>query len=106
MPFTITRDLARARLPAALPPRLRERAPLLRGAGSVTLVLFRGAEVIGSREVAKALARLGPPPAGLVVAGPNFTAEAQALLAGVPAELLTEGEFFWTDQSFNTIRQL
>src|SRR3712207_7000744 len=55
---TLFRSLSRERIRSVLPPALRERAGLLRGDGPFALVVFRGHEVISSREVGTALGRL------------------------------------------------
>lgn len=105
MPFTISRDLDRQRALAALPPVLRNRgAAMLPGDGPFTLVIFRGASVISSRRVRKALARIGEAP-GVVAAGENFTAEAREALAGAGAHVVTLGDFHWTDARYAEIRQ-
>ena len=91
----------------ALPPPLRERgAAMLPGCdGPFTLITFRGAAVIASRRVRKALDRVAGAP-GLVAAAPNFTAEARALLAAAGASVVTAGDFHWTDERYAEIRQL
>jgi hypothetical protein len=106
MAFTIWRALPPERIRGVLPPALRKRAGLLRGDGPFALVVFRGHDVISSREVAKALGRLPRLEAGAVVAaGPDFTAEARDLLAAHGAQVLSEDDFFWTDASYVRIRQ-
>ena len=104
MAFTVWTELPIARVRGVLPPTLRARAGLVRGDGPFTLVVFRGHEVITSREAAKALARLGASDA-VVAAGPNFTAEAHAVLAARGAQVVAEGDFYWTDASYARIRQ-
>jgi hypothetical protein len=109
MAFTIWRRLAPDRVHGTLSPALRGRAEPIRGDGPFTLIAFRGHDVITSREVAKALGRLAPDGTdgadALIAAGPNFTAEARALLAARDAQLVTASEHPWTDLSYAAIRR-
>ncbi len=77
---------------------------MLPGDGPFTLVTFRGASVVSSRRVRKALDRVGPAP-GVVAAGANFTTEAREALAGAGVHVLTLGDHPWTDARFAEIRQ-
>jgi hypothetical protein len=105
MAFTIWTELPPTRVRSVLPPALRKRAGLLlHGDGPFTLVVFRGHDVILSREAAKALGRLDATDA-VIAAGPNFTAEAHAVLAARGAQVVTEGDHYWTDESYTRIRQ-
>ncbi len=110
MKSTIRSGLALENLLRQIPIPYRDR--LTRAglrAESYTLLQFAldRNDVVPSRPVAKALARLEGNRAEQIVAlGANFTREALSLLRDRDALVVSLGEFDWTDASYARIRQL
>jgi hypothetical protein len=104
--FTIFERVTADAVAGVLPPEYRARAAAAMAPGvEHTVVLFAHdrSDVVTSAPVRKALERV--PPGGPVVAvGTNFTAEAAALLAERGSRSVTLGEFYWTDESYQSVR--
>ena len=98
--------LATDRIPAAVPPDYRDRVRQVAKAGLVyTVVLFshdRDKGVVTSAAVRRALSRIEPAEAILAI-GANFTQEAEALLNERDAAIARLGDFFWTDESYQSL---
>ena len=106
MKWSVHDGLAFTALAALLPPHYRERArALLRGDGPFRLVAFSTSRVVTSRQVAKALDGVPDDGQALVAAAPNFTAEARDTLATRGGTPVTDGDYYWTDESYAGIRQ-
>ena len=106
MKCSVHEGLSFTALAALLPPHHRERArALVRGDGPFRLLAFASSRVVPSRPVAKALDRVPHDEQALVAVGHNFTAEARDLLATRGATPVTDGDFYWTDESYASIRQ-
>jgi hypothetical protein len=104
--FTIFERVPPTGLVGVVPPDYRALLPVaVRPAESYTVVLFKHdrEDVVTSASVRRALAQVGPVPA-LVAVGGNFTREAIELLEARDASIARLGEFFWTDESYNTLR--
>ena len=106
MKWNVHEGLAFDALVALLPPHYRERArALLRGDGPFRLLAFSTSRVVTSRQVARALDDVPRDGQALVAAAPNFTAEARDLLAAQEGTAVTDGDYFWTDESYMGVRQ-
>ena len=106
MKHSIHQGLSFFALTALLPQHHRQRArALVRGDGPFRLLTFSSSLVVPSRQVAKALERVPHDDQALVAAAHNFTAEARELLATRGATPITDGDFYWTDESYASIRQ-
>ena len=106
MKATIYTRLAPGRAYAVLPPEYRQLVTVEDlGPGEHTVVQFppeRGVAVL-SRALRKALAQAGDT-APVIVFGPNFTAEARAVLASSQGQAYSIGEIYWTDASYSASR--
>jgi hypothetical protein len=104
--FTVLGRFEVDRISAIVPPDYRGliRA-VVRGQEPYTVVLFPHDrdDVVTSAPVRRALASIGAGERVLAV-GSNFTVEAIALLDERKAAIARLGEFYWTDESYNTLR--
>jgi hypothetical protein len=104
--FTVLGRFELDRISEVVPPDYRGliRA-VARSPGPYTVILFPHdrADVVTSAPVRRALARIELGERVLAVGG-NFTAEAVALLADREADVARLGDFYWTDESYNTLQ--
>jgi len=109
MKFRILPAVEAARLADLLPPPLRRRLPAtLHKGGPYTVVLFpMNQDPVRSGAAARAVVRLGAAHAGaepVVAFGADFTAESHAILAARGVTVVSVGDSYWTDRSFERIR--
>lgn len=107
MKFRILRGVESARLAGVVPPPLRRRLPrpLLKGGPYTVLIFPLGQDPVRSGAAAKAIARLGEDDSEPVLAfAAGFTADALAILATCGVAVVTVGDFYWTDESYERIR--
>ena len=103
--FTILGRIEAARIPALLPPDYRGLVRAVAAPGvTYTVVLFAHdrRDVVTSALVRRALAGIAAGERVLGV-GTNFTTEATALLEERGAVIARLGEFYWTDESYNSL---
>jgi hypothetical protein len=102
--FTVLGRFETDRIPAVVPPHYRSLVRAVTAPGAAyTVVLFAHdrRDVVTSAPVRSALAEI----AGndrLLAIGANFTAEATQLLNSREAAIARLGEFYWTDESYNS----
>jgi hypothetical protein len=84
------------------------RAQLSEGTWTLVQLALDRADVVTSRRIAKALARVDQTATGdrIVVIGANFTDEARTLLREREAVFVSLVDFVWTDASYARVRQL
>jgi hypothetical protein len=103
--FTVLGRFEADRIPALLPPDYRSLVRVVTVPAEIyTVVLFPHdrRDVVTSAPVRRALAGIAAGERVLAV-GANFTAEATALLEEREAAIARLGEFYWTDESYNTL---
>jgi hypothetical protein len=103
--FTVLGRFERDQIPSVVPPDYRSVVRAVTTLGTTyTVVLFAHdrQDVITSAPVRRALAEIA---AGerLLAVGTNFTAEATELLHARNAAIARLGEFYWTDESYNSL---
>ena len=104
MTFVLRENVDGHRLAGSIPSAFRAALPAgLPTAGLYTVLLFH-ADVIHSREVAKALAKTQTDHV-LVAVAKGFTEESRALLIERGAVIVSLGDFFWTDASYLAIKR-
>ena len=104
--FAVLGRLERDQIPDVVPPDYRSvvRAVTTLGATyTVVLLAHDRRDVITSAPVRRALAEIAADESVLAV-GSNFTAEATELLNSRNATIARLGEFYWTDESCNSLR--
>ena len=109
MKFHILRAVEASRLADVVPPPLRRRLPAaLHRGGPYTVVLFpMNQDPVRSGAAARAVSRLGAAHAGaepVVAFGADFTAESHAILAARGVTVVSVGDTYWTDRSFERVR--
>jgi len=103
--FTLLGRFERDRIPAVVPPDYRGLIPAVTVRGATyTVVLFAHdrRDVVTSAPVRRALAAI-PADEQLLAVGGNFTADAIDLLNSRDAAIARLGEFYWTDESYNSL---
>jgi hypothetical protein len=103
--FTVLGRFEADRVPAIVPPDYKSVVRAVTAPGTVyTVVLFAHdrRDVVTSAPVRRALAEIAAGDQILAV-GTNFTAEATALLNLRDAAIARLGEFYWTDESYNSL---
>jgi len=103
--FTVLGRLEHDRIPAVVPPDYRSVVRAVTAPGTTyTVVLFAHdrRDVVTSAPVRPALAELAAGESLLAV-GTNFTAEVTELLNSRNAAIARLGEFYWTDESYNSL---
>lgn len=104
--FKILARLASDRIPASVPPDYQDRVRMVTEPGlAYTVVLFshdRSKGVVTSAAIRRACSRLEPTERILAI-GANFTQEAEALLNERNAAIARLSDFFWTDESYQSL---
>jgi hypothetical protein len=105
--YTAVRGLSAEALRASVPARYRTQLPSVLPEQEYTLLLFRNErrDVVLSRTVDAALVEVVDPAQPLIVVGGCFTAEGIEMLRRRKAIVLQLSEFYWTDESYQAIRE-
>jgi hypothetical protein len=104
--FAVLGRFERDQILGVVPPDYRSVVRAVTELGATyTVVLFAHdrRDVITSAPVRRALAEIAADESVLAV-GSNFTAEATELLNSRNAAIARLGEFYWTDESYNSLR--
>ncbi len=107
MKYTVQRGLSVESPRTSVPLRYRSRLPDYLPQEQYTLLMFRSnrRDVVLSKVVESALAKVGDTAGQLVAVAGCFTAEGLELLQARQTLILVLSEFHWTDESFQAIRQ-
>ena len=90
-----------------VPPRFKSVVSALPRGGQFSAIVFHGEDVVLSGHTKKALRRLlSTENVALLALGYCFTQEAQELLCTEGFEIVQLHHFHWTDESYQTIRQM
>ena len=108
MKCKIIKSIQPNKVSSQVPPLYRNKINIIDiGTSLVTILLFphNRRDVVISRHVSKALAKVSDSSEKLVAVGANFTDESINLLINRNVEVISLGDFYWTDKSYEQAKR-